>query len=262
MSKKTALLYLRANGLAVITLNRPSVLNAVDINLAQDLGELLNQIDASQSTRAIMIKGAGRAFCAGGDIRKFDGCRPHHEVANETITAFHPIIYRLATIRIPTVSIVHGAVAGAGLALMLACDFTIAEHDTKFDLAYTKIGASVDGGISWFLTQMLGIRKAKELAMLSAPYSATNALALGLVTRVASAEDFQRVSEAFASKLAAAPSMAYSNIKYLIANASSQSLEEQLDLEQEMFIQVAKSQDFNIGLRAFLGKHRPRYQGK
>ncbi len=158
-------------GIASITLNRPSVLNAIDIATAVALREAIEAAEESPA-RALLLKGAGRAFCAGGDVSSFDKVHGYAQVAELTMAQFHPAILKLARSRLPTIAALHGAVAGAGISLMLACDFTVAAASTRFTLAYAKIGASPDGGASWFLPRVLGTRKAKELAFLSETFDA------------------------------------------------------------------------------------------
>jgi len=201
------------NGVALLTLNRPMVLNAVDIALAEALDAAVCRIEQAGEARAILLMGAGRAFCAGGDVSKFDGREPHATVAARTIAAFHPAILNLASSRLPTIAAVHGAVAGAGISLMLACDFVVAASNTRFTLAYPKIGATIDGGASWFLPRLVGLRKAKELALLSETIDSATALTLGLLNRVVELGALPNVARSFASQIAAGPTAAFGAIK-------------------------------------------------
>jgi 2-(1,2-epoxy-1,2-dihydrophenyl)acetyl-CoA isomerase len=250
-----------AEGVAKITLDRPEVLNAIDVGLAAALFEAVGSADDDPAARAILLNGAGRAFCAGGDISMFDGTQQHGEVAHRTIAAFHPAILRLATSTKPSIAAVHGAVAGAGVSLMLACDFAIAAKDTRFSLAYPRIGATIDGGASWFLPRLLGRRRAKELALLSESFDAPAALALGLVTRVVPAGDIQMEAINFGARLAAGPTAAFAAIKHLI-DADLDDLARHLDAEREAFIRIAGSEDFAEGLRAFREKRVPAFLGR
>ena len=248
--------------IAAITLNRPAVLNGIDVELAAALGAALDRMDAQGSIRAVLLRGAGRAFCAGGDVSRFDGSEPFAAVADRTMARFHPVVRRIAELGLPTVAAVHGAVAGAGLGLMLACDFALAAAGTRFTLAYPAIGATIDAGASWFLTRALGTRKATELAMLADRFEADAALALGLVNRVVAADALEAEAQALAQKLAAGPTLAYATIKRLVASAHDNDLAAQLDAERCGFAQIASTADFAEGLAAFKARRPPVFTGR
>lgn len=248
------------DGVAVITLDRPAVLNAINAALAGAFAEAVARAEKTAEARAILLRGAGRAFCAGGDVSTFQG-DPVRTV-ERTISRFHPAIERLACSPLPTVAAVHGAVAGAGLSLMLACDFAIATADARFTLAYPKIGATIDGGASWFLPRLVGVRKAKELALLAERFDADTALAQGLVNRVVPAADFEIETMTFARALASGPTKAYATIKRLIDASLSTDLAGQLDAEKKGFIDIASTSDFAEGFSAFLEKRPPSFSGK
>ncbi|MBX3579487.1 MAG: enoyl-CoA hydratase/isomerase family protein [Rhizobiaceae bacterium] len=250
-----------SGAVARVTLDRPGVLNAIDVALAQALDRALDSALAA-SARAIILRGAGRAFCAGGDVSRFDGGESFATVADRTMSTFHPVILKLSTVGVPTVAAVHGAVAGAGLGLMLACDFAIAAAGTRFTLAYPKIGATIDAGASWFLARALGTRRAKELAMLAGTFDADAALELGLVNRVVPDDALAAEVEAFADRLASGPTTAYATIKRLVDGAHDRDLAAQLDAEQAGFVGVAGSADFAEGLAAFAAKRSPTFSGK
>jgi 2-(1,2-epoxy-1,2-dihydrophenyl)acetyl-CoA isomerase len=212
--------------------------------------------------RALLLKGAGRAFCAGGDVSKFDGTEPFEEVADRTIRLFHPAVLALANLSIPTVAAIQGAAAGAGIGLMLACDFVIATPSTRFTLAYPKIGATIDGGASWFLPRLVGTRKAKELAMLSDALDGVQAEKLGLVTRLVTPEMLEDEAIRFTQMLSQGPTEAFGAIKHLVEHALSRSLETQLDAERDAFIGIAQSPDFAEGLGAYREKRSPVFFGR
>ena len=193
---------------------------------------------------------------------RFNGTEPFEAVANRTIALFHPAILNLASLRIPTVAAVHGAAAGAGIGLMLACDFVIASPQTRFTLAYPKIGATIDGGASWFLPRLVGSRKAKELALLADTFDGTQAEQLGLVTRLVSPETLQDEALRFARTLAAGPTEAFGAIKQLVDHALSRSLEAQLNAERDAFVEIARTPDFAEGLTAFREKRSPLFSGR
>ena len=251
-----------SGGVAVLTLDRPATLNAIDADFARALGAAIGRAEVTDGVRALVLRGAGSAFCAGGDVSKFNGREPHADVAGRAMFHFHPAVLKLASARLPTVAAVHGAVAGAGIGLMLACDFVVAAANARFTLAYPKIGATIDGGASWFLPRLVGLRKAKELTMLSEHFDATMAEKLGLVNRVVAVEAFDEETAAFARKLAAGPTAAYATIKQLLGASFERGLAEQLDAERTAFVDMASSTDFSEGLDAFLGKRAPDFRGK
>lgn len=246
---------------AFITLNRPEVLNAIDVALAIALGDAVDRAVA-HPVRCIVLRGAGRVFCAGGDISSFDGSVPYQAVAERTMSTFHPVIWKIATLPLPTVAMVHGVVAGAGIGLMLACDFAVAATDTRFTLAYPKIGATIDAGASWFLARALGVRKAKELAMLGEMFAADIAMDLGLVNQTAACATLREDTDALARRLASGPTAAYKTIKKLNDGAHERDLAAQLDLECAGFTAIAASADFAEGLAAFRAKRPPVFSGK
>lgn len=261
-SQVTAKLQLNVQGaLAEIVLDRPAVLNAIDAELAEQLGNALGWISASKQIRAVLIRGEGRAFCAGGDIAAFTDGRSHVEVALSTMLHFHPAILRLAVLPMPTVAHLHGVVAGAGIGLMLACDLAYAEPSTRFSMAYPKIGASVDAGGSWFLPRILGERKAKELALLSAVLDSQEAARIGLINAVHDGSDPLGVTRQLATSLSEGPTHALSSIKRLVSGDMEGPLSRHLDAERDAFSQVARSKDFAEGLSAIRQKRSPSFSG-
>lgn len=249
-----------ADGVATITINRPSVLNAIDTVSAIALREAIEAAEVSPA-RALLLRGSGRAFCAGGDISAFDGVRDHARVAGETMSEFHPAVLKLVHSRLPSVAAVHGAVAGAGIGLMLACDFVMAAASTRFTLAYAKIGASPDGGASWFLPRVLGTRRAKQLAILSETFDARTAEEIGLVNRSVADDRMPEEAILLARRLAAGPSAAFAHTKRLIESAWTSDLAQHLDDERSTLVGLAGGRDFAEGIDAYREKRRPTFRG-
>lgn len=249
------------DGVGIITLNRPACLNAVDVTLATGLGAALESAHRNTSVRAILLRGSGRAFCAGGDVAAFVDRQTYGEAADSAMSRFHPAVLSLAMSPLPSVAQLHGAVAGAGFGLMLACDFAIAAEDTKFTLAYPKIGGTIDGGASWFLPRLLGVAKAKELALLSDTFDGREAKAIGLVRDAVPAGALGQAALQLASRLARGPTAAYGAIKHLIDTAADSGLAAHLDRERAEFVRLAGSNDFDEGLRAFRQKRDPEFRG-
>lgn len=261
MAHQPVLLELK-DGLATLWLNRPHSLNGIDVELARALRGQLDKVSGREDVRALLIRGKGRAFCAGGDLAAFGDAADAQDVTSRTIGEFHPAIEALVKLEIPTIAGVHGAAAGAGFSLLLACDFAVAAANTRFTLAYSKIGATLDGGASWLLPKVVGLRKAKELAILSPIIDAEAAHQLGLVTKVVPDAEFDQAADEFARKLAIGPTLAYSRIKRLLERPADTPLEMQLDSEQTAFREIAATSDFREGLAAFMEKREPGFVGK
>jgi 2-(1,2-epoxy-1,2-dihydrophenyl)acetyl-CoA isomerase len=257
---ESPILFEISGDVATITLNRADALNTIHIGLADALGDAVDAAEKS-GARALLLKGAGRVFSAGGDIARFDDPKTYAEVANATMAQFHPAILKLAQSRLPTVAAVHGAVAGAGISMMLACDFAIAGAGTRFTLAYAMIGASLDGGASWFLPRAVGLRRAKELAMLSDVIDAATAERLGLINRVVGDDAVVGDASNLVRRLAAGPTAAFAAIKRQINSAAAADLEQQLDDERATLTRLAGGDDFAEGIAAYRSKRKPHFRG-
>jgi 2-(1,2-epoxy-1,2-dihydrophenyl)acetyl-CoA isomerase len=207
------------------------------------------------------LKGAGRAFCSGGDVSVFEKEGDHAKAAGATMDVFHPSILHLARCRLPSVAAVHGAVAGAGIGLMLACDFAIAAIGTRFTLAYARIGASPDGGTSWFLPRVLGARRSKELALLADDFDASHALHIGLVNSAVPDEMLEPEALSLARRLGEGPSDALAQTKRLIDSVWDRDLAEHLDDERTTLIRLAGGEDFAEGIEAYHERRRPKFRG-
>ncbi|WP_046864410.1 enoyl-CoA hydratase/isomerase family protein [Microvirga massiliensis] len=249
--------------IAIIRLNRPDVLNALDVPMAEAFLAAIQSIVDRPEFRAIVIRGEGRAFCAGGDVASFQRAAGHvAEHVDRIIRPFHEAIEIMAALPQPSIALLHGAVAGAGLSLALACDFAIAAENARFTLAYSRIGASPDGSSSWFLPRIVGLRKAKEIALLADPFDAAEAHRLGLVNRVVPVDAFEREGMALAARLAAGPTAAYGRIKALLHGSFDASLSDQLEAERQDFNDSASSGDFAEGVAAFVEKRAARFEGR
>jgi 2-(1,2-epoxy-1,2-dihydrophenyl)acetyl-CoA isomerase len=248
---------------AVIRLNRPAVLNAIDAATVEAFLAAVRRIASRPDLRAIVLKGSGRAFCAGGDVARFAGRR--HEVAEAVgsiIGPLHEAMTILADMPAPSIACLHGAVAGAGLSLALACDLAIAADDARFTLAYARIGATPDASSTWHLPRVVGLRRAKELALLADTIDAGEAFRLGLVNRVVPAERLETEVSALATRLAAGPTAAYWRIKGLLHASAGASLRDQLEAERDAFLGSVATDDFEEGVAAFLAKRPARFTGR
>lgn len=245
---------------AVVTLNRPFVLNAIDVDMARAFRDAIDMIEANERVQAILLRGEGRAFCAGGDVSAFSTDNPA-AAAEAIIDYLHEALVTLDNLPLPSIAAVQGVAAGAGFSLALACDLAIAADDAVFSLAFTRIGASPDSSSTYRLPRLVGMRKALELALLADPIDAAEALRLGLVNSAVPAATLQASAMALAERLAGGPTGAYGRTKALIRQSLSSNLVAQLDREREAFLQSARSVDFAEGVAAFLAKRSPRFEG-
>jgi len=248
-------------GVAVLRLNRPAVLNAFDAAMAEAFLTRIEDIAARDDVRAILIKGEGRGFCAGGDVAQFTGGGDPEAAIEAIIQPLHAGLRLLDSLKQPSVACLHGAVAGAGFSLALACDLAIAAENAKFTLAYARIGATPDGSGTFHLPRLVGMRKAKELALLAETIEAAEALRLGLVNRVVPADTVEAEAMALARRLAAGPTQAYGRIKSLLAASGGNTLAEQLEAERQAFRASTHTADFREGVTAFLEKRPAKFTG-
>jgi 2-(1,2-epoxy-1,2-dihydrophenyl)acetyl-CoA isomerase len=236
------------------------MLNAIDASMARAFRDAIETIQADGRARAVLLRGEGRAFCAGGDITQFATGDPA-AAADAIIGPLHDALHALHRLPLPSIAAVQGAAAGAGFSLALACDLAIAADNAEFSLAFARIGASPDSASTYWLPRLIGARKALELALLAKPVNATEAMRLGLVNGVVPAAELPAAAMALAERLAAGPTGAYGRAKALIGQSLSNDFPTQLDREHEAFLQSARSTDFTEGVAAFLAKRNPQFEG-
>lgn len=257
-----AILYSVAEGVATITLNRPQVLNALDARMIVELRAACERAEHDAAARAVVLRGAGPAFLAGGDVAFFRAnLQRMPALVREGGAELNHAILALRRTPKPVLASVHGAVAGAGLSLAVAADLAIAAEGTKFTMAYSKLGTSPDGGATHFLPRLLGARRALELMLLSDTFDAQTALRLGLVNWVTGAERLGSETEAIARRLALGPTLAFAEIKRLVNESPDQTLAAQLEIEIDAFARCAGTHDFTEGVTAFVEKRKPVFKG-
>lgn len=248
---------------ARVTFNRPDVLNAFDHNSAVALLDTFRQIAGNRAVRVVVMQGAGRAFMAGGDINVF-AVPPEQAPAHfkRLLDPFHEAIEIMMGMEIPVVAAVHGAAAGAGFSLAMAADLVIAAADARFTMAYTKLGVSADGSISWSLPRLVGLRKALELAFFSDSIKADEALSLGLVNRVVPAADFASERDALVARLAGGPTIAFGKMKRLLRLSLENTLPQQLRAEEAALMECVVTTDFRSGIEGFQSKTPSLFKGR
>jgi len=249
----------REGAVAVLTFNRPHALNAIDVPMAEGFLAAVKTIASDRSVRAVLLSGAGRGFMAGGDlgVLHVDG----REAAAALIGPLHEAVALLATLDAPVVAQVHGVAAGAGMSLMLQCDFVLASEGARFNFAYVNIGASCDAGASWALPRWVGLRRALEIALLGDNLDAETAAHIGVINRVVPDGLLAEEAMALAQRLAIGPTVALGQLRRLLRASFDRDLPSQLDAESTAFQHCAESADFKAGVGAFLAKRKPVFCG-
>ena len=255
----------RDGRVATLTLNRPESLNALDFSLMDALVDAAADVASDDALRVVVLRGAGKHFMAGGDLRTFAGMLDG-EPAERTrrfrrmIARLHSAIEAFHRMPHPVVGQVQGAVAGFGLSLMNACDLVVAADNAYFASAYRQIALTADGGGSWALPRLVGMRRAMEIMLLAERFDAQRALAWGLVNRVVPLADVDATVNGMVKSLAEGPALAIRNAKRLMRESLGRTLSEQLDAEAASFSACAGTADFAEGIGAFLEKRPPRFE--
>ncbi len=254
------------DGVAVLTLNRPDRLNAMSPSMLEGLLEALTRLAASPDVGVVVLTGAGRAFCAGGDVKAMAEGREQSGSALEEraqgLRSRMEVSRWLHEMPKPTIAMVRGAAAGAGLSLALACDMRVAGDSARFATAFARVGYSGDFGGSWFLTQLVGTAKARELYFTADILDAQQALALGLVNRLVPDARLEEETLALAGRLARGPRVAYRYMKRNFNAAGTVTLAEALDLEAWHHTRCGLTDDHREAAKAFVEKREPVFRGR
>jgi 2-(1,2-epoxy-1,2-dihydrophenyl)acetyl-CoA isomerase len=254
----------RQDGAAWIEFRRPETLNALDTPLKDALLAALREAATDPAVRAVALTGAGRGFCVGQDLKELEAAyREGHAADFATVLETHyaPIVRLLTGMPKPTVAVLNGVAAGAGLSLALACDLRLASSASRFRLAFAGIALIPDAGATWHLPRLVGLSRALDLALLGDWVSAAEALASGLVNRVWPAEEFAAQAEAAVATLAAGPTVAFARAKALLRDNLQATLDEALAAEEKAQVAAGGTSDHLEGVTAFLQKRQPRFQG-
>jgi 2-(1,2-epoxy-1,2-dihydrophenyl)acetyl-CoA isomerase len=248
----------RDGAVATVTLNRPDMGNAINPELADALVEAAVRCDQEESIRAVVLTGAGRMFCAGGDITLMQAAQGQAGAALSTLAGrLHMATTRLARMNKPLLCAVNGPAAGAGLGLGIMGDIVLAGRSAHFTAAYTAIGMTPDGGATFLLPRLIGLRKAQEMLILNRRVKADEAEAIGLVTRTVGDEQLAREAAAVAAQLAASAVRAVSQVRSLLLGSFGAGLETQLELEARGISAAAAGPEGREGVAAFTEKRPP-----
>jgi 2-(1,2-epoxy-1,2-dihydrophenyl)acetyl-CoA isomerase len=251
------------DGWRKLILNRPEKLNAVNPAMLTDLLTAIGAAEADPSTRALLLTGNGRGFCAGQELGSDVTPGPNGPPDLEALasTYHHEVVRRLRASRLPVVCAVNGVAAGAGASFALACDIVLAAKSARFVQAFVKIGLVPDSGASFFLTRSVGEARARALAMLGDAIDAATAAAWGMIWKAVEDADLMPEAEALTAGLARAPTAALSRMKQMFAAAGTNSLHEQLDLEARLQGESGRTGDYAEGVKAFQEKRPPVFKG-
>ena len=257
----------KEGGVATITLNRPEARNALSPDMLEEFAGALGGCEGTE-VRAVVITGSGGAFCSGADVRDFtQALESGQQQLSSHVKSMADRVHRDLVLKIrrlpkPVIASVDGVAAGAGFSLALACDLRIASTDARFFLAYANIGATADGGSTYYLPRLLGPGLAMEVYLMNQPISAQRALEMGLVNRVAPPGELEKHTQEIAQRLASGPTTAYGRVKELMDRSWGSDLASQLDAEALAFGDNALTSDFQEGITAFIAKRAPRFQGR
>ena len=259
--------YSVAHGVATLTLNRPDKLNSLMGAMMLELYSALGVAGHDDAVRAVVLTGAGRAFCAGQDLAD-PAMSPEPEsnapadIGDVVDTFYSPLVRRLRAMPKPVVCAVNGVAAGAGANIALACDIVIAVQTASFIQPFCKLGLVPDAGGTWLLPQLVGRARAMGLALLGDKLSAELAAQWGLIWKCVATADFEAEVKAVARALAAGPTLGYVRTREAIDAAATSTLDAQLDMERDMQRELGNSQDYAEGVNAFIAKRPPVFTGQ
>jgi 2-(1,2-epoxy-1,2-dihydrophenyl)acetyl-CoA isomerase len=248
------------HGVSTITLNRPDVLNSFNRRMAAEVQEALAAAAADESVRAVLLTGAGRAFCAGQDLG--EAMHANLDLGEIVRTSYNPIVLAIRQLEKPVVCAVNGVAAGAGANLALACDMVIASEDASFVQSFSRIGLVPDTSGTFFLPRLVGPARATALMFLADKVGANQALQWGMIYQVVPAAVLMESANALAKQLAGMPTRGLALTKKAINASLANDLPAQLALEEEYQRQAGRTADYAEGVKAFLEKRKPVYTGR
>jgi 2-(1,2-epoxy-1,2-dihydrophenyl)acetyl-CoA isomerase len=252
----------KSEHIATLTLNRPDARNAIDLVMREEIVAALDEMEADESTRVLIVTGSGQHFCAGGDVKTMQAKRHTAAEGRARVELLNRMVLRLVNFPKPTLAMVDGFAVGAGFNLALACDLIVASDRARFGQLFSKIGLVPDGGGTYFLPRLVGPAKAKELVFTADIIDAEEALRLGLVNRVVPTGDLRQATLALAGRIAEGPPKVLALAKHLLNRSANVDLPGALELEAFAQSVALTGEDHQEGLRAFFEKRPPKFQGR
>jgi len=256
------ILLTKDDGVAVVALNRPEALNALTLSMREELGTVFDDFRSDDTVRAVVLTGAGRAFCAGGDVKGMADVRSSVDMRDFVRGTIHRAVKAITTLEKPVIAMVNGAATGAGCNIALACDLVIASEAAKFGQAFVRIGLSPDWGGAYFLPRLVGPAKAKELLFTGKLIDAREAERIGLVNQVVTPEELEPTVMSLAKQLAQGPTRAIGIAKMLVTKGLELDLGSLLDYEAYAASVCTQTEDHLEGVRAFTEKRTPVFKGR
>ncbi len=254
----------RAGGVATLTMNRPESMNSLSLELKEALVTSLAELGADETVRAVVLTGAGRAFCVGQDLREHSELLAAGDSAplHTVVEHYNPIVRSLATMPKPVIAAVNGMAAGAGAGFAFAADFRVASQSAGFLMAFANAGLALDSGASWTLPRLIGHARATAMCLLAEPVTAEAALEMGLVNAVVEPDRLLPAAQELATRLAAGPTAAYAAIKAQLGYAASSSFPDALAKEAQLQAEVGATADHRTAVASFLAKQKPTFIGR
>tara|TARA_R110002110_G_C13470525_1_gene721006 strand:+ start:126894 stop:127685 length:792 start_codon:yes stop_codon:yes gene_type:complete len=251
-------------GVARLTLNRPDALNSFTTDMHTEVREVLTSAAQDKSVRAVLLTGNGRGFCAGQDLndRAVAPGDSMPDLGDSVEKNYNPLIRLLTTMEKPVICAVNGVAAGAGANIALACDIVIAARSANFIESFAKLGLIPDSGGTWILPRLVGMARAKGLAMLGPKVSAEQALAWGMIWQVVDDELLLETAQGLAEQMATQPTRGFAFTKQAFAQSAVNTLDEQLEVEKSLMRAAGQTHDYQEGVKAFLEKRTPTYKGE
>ena len=258
----TSLLVDDREGVRTFTLNRPEAFNSLTAELKESLRDALNDTAADPNVRAVVLTGAGKAFCAGQDLKEHVAAlQANDPTPFKTVDEhYNPIVRAITSMPKPVIAAVNGMAAGAGASFAYACDLRIAAQNAKFLMAFATIGLTADSGASWTLPRLIGYGRAMELMLLAKPVTAQQALSIGMVTEVV--DDALTTAQELAARMATGPTTGYGKIKEALLAAAGADLEKALAVEGDGQALLGKTEDHREAVDAFVAKRTPTFKGR
>lgn len=256
------ILYELSEGILTITLNRPESYNACNEQLTTDLQAALKEAERDPAVRAIILTGAGKAFCSGQDLKDAPSGGGKRSLRDSLERRYNPIIRKISSLPKPIICAINGVAAGAGCSLALACDIKIASENSYLLQAFVNIGLVPDSGSSYFLTSIAGYTKAFEIATMGEKIPSQAALQLGLLNAVVPHEELMNTAMRYAKPYSIGPTKAIGYIKKMLRKAERSTLDEALDYEVFMQEAAGRTDDYAEGVKAFIEKRKPDFKGK
>lgn len=255
--------FTKESGVGLITLHRPEVYNAFNQQMGNELVQVLKEAAKDADVRAVLLTGAGKAFCSGQDLRdRSDANLETLSLGNSVRTRYNPIVRAIVQMGKPVIASVNGVAAGAGCSLALACDLRIISDRAKFVVAFARIGLAPDSGASYFLPRLVGFGRAMEIALTGRDVEAQEAMQIGMADRMVPHEQLGEEAFKWAMQLAHGPTKAYSLTKRALFYGMEHALEEALEYEAQMQEIAGKTEDFREGVTAFAEKRKPKFHGR